>query len=198
MHFEDHPAGGYLLTEGRSGGGDERTDEDLLASGEPAAFGLFYKRRVRDVLGYMMRRTGDPEAAADLTAETFAAAIVARRRFRPDGAPAGAWLFSIARRKLVDYQRRGYADDRARLRLGMERRAPTEDDEALIRVLGDEITLSWLGDLPQDQRVAIQARVLDERSYPDIAGELGTSEAAVRMRVSRGLAALRTRIARSR
>jgi len=67
-----------------------------------------------------------------------------------------------------------------------------------IRVLGDEITLSWLGDLPQDQRVAIQARVLDERSYPDIAGELGTSEAAVRMRVSRGLAALRTRIARSR
>jgi len=68
----------------------------------------------------------------------------------------------------------------------------------LNRMLGDEVTLSLLGDLPQDQRVAIEARVLDERSYPDIAGELGTSEAAVRMRVSRGLAALRTRIARSR
>src|SRR3954469_14372669 len=72
---------------------DAPTDEDLLTSGEPAAFGLFYERRVREVLGYMMRRAGDAEAAADLTAETFAAAIVARPRFRPGGAPASAWLF---------------------------------------------------------------------------------------------------------
>lgn len=198
MRWSHPPTDADLLTTRGVRWGDGRTDEDLLASGEPAAFGLFYKRRVRDVLGYMMRRTGDPEAAADLTAETFAAAIVARRRFRPDGAPAGAWLFAIAHRKLVDYHRRGSADERARRRLGMERRAPAEDDRALIRVLGDEITVSWLADLPQDQRAAIRARVLDERSYPDIAGELGTSEAAVRMRVSRGLAALRVRMGRSR
>ena len=51
------------------------------------------------------------EAAADLTAETFAAAIVARRRFRPGVAPAGAWLLTIAHRKLVDYQRRGFAEE---------------------------------------------------------------------------------------
>lgn len=72
--------------------GVQPTDDDLLVSGEPAAFGVFYERRVREVLGYMMRRTGDPEVAADLTAETFAAAIVARRRFRPGRALAGAWL----------------------------------------------------------------------------------------------------------
>ena len=173
---------------------DQRTDEELLASGEPAAFGLFYRRHVREVLGFMMRRTADPEVAADLTAETFAAAIVARRRFRPSGAPAGAWLFAIARRKLVDYQRRGYADERVRRRLGMERRTLSEDDGALIRLLGEEVTITWLAELPADQRAAIEARVLEERSYPEIAGELGTSEAVVRMRVSRGLAALRTRI----
>src|SRR3954465_11750859 len=63
----------------------------------------------------MMRRTGDPEAAADLTAETFAAAIVARRRFRPGVAPAGAWLLTIAHGKLVDYTRRGVAGDGCRL-----------------------------------------------------------------------------------
>jgi RNA polymerase sigma-70 factor (ECF subfamily) len=76
----------------------------------------------------MMRRTGDAEAAADLTAETFAAAIVARRRFRPGVAPAGAWLFTIAHRKLVDYQRRGFAEERARRRLAMERRPLAEED----------------------------------------------------------------------
>ena len=169
------------------------SDEDLLACGEPAAFGAFYERRVRDVLGYMMRRTGDPEAAADLTAETFAAAIVARGRFRPDGAPAGAWLFAIAHRKLVDYQRRGYADERARRRLGMERRELVEEDAALIRALGEETTIAWLDDLPAEQHAAIRSRVLDERPYPDIAAELGTSQAVVRMRVSRGLATLRAR-----
>src|SRR3954449_7837309 len=131
---------------------DALSDEDLLTSGEAAAFGAFYERRVREVLGYLMRRTGDPEVAADLTSETFAAAIVARRRFRRDGAPAGAWLFAIAHRKLVDYQRRGYADERARRQLGMERRAVGEEDRELIRLLGDEVALGCLAELPAEQR----------------------------------------------
>ena len=177
--------------------GDQLTDEDLLASGEPERFGCFYQRHVREVLGYMMRRTGDPEAAADLTAETFAAAIVARRRFRPGVAPAGAWLLTIAHRKLVDYQRRGFAEERARRRLAMERRPLAEEDTALIRALGEEVLGRWQ-ELPAEQRTAIQARVLDERPYPEIASELGTSETAVRMRVSRGLASLRRRLRNAR
>src|SRR5919206_3470956 len=96
---------------------DQPTDESLLTSGEPAAFGLFYERHVREVLGFMMRRTGEPETAADLTAETFAAAIVARRRFRPDGAPAGAWLFAHAPPQPLGYQRPGGPGERARRRL---------------------------------------------------------------------------------
>jgi RNA polymerase sigma factor (sigma-70 family) len=174
--------------------GEPPTDDDLLVSGEPAAFGLFYKRRVHDVLGYMMRRTGDPEVAADLTAETFAAAIVARRRFRPGGPPAGAWLFAIAHRKLVDYQRRGRADERARRRLDMERRAVAGEDAALIRLLGEETATRWLDELPAEQDAAIRAHVLDDRPYLELAHEYGTSEAAVRMRVSRGLATLRGRV----
>jgi RNA polymerase sigma-70 factor (ECF subfamily) len=189
---------GEILGSKRMRPHDHLTDEELLTSGEPAAFGTFYRRRVRGVLGYMMRRTGDPEAAADLTAETFAAAIVARGRFRADGAPAGAWLFSIAHRKLVDYQRRGSADERARRRLGMERRPIGAEDAALIRLLGDDVTVRELAQLPQDQRTAVEARVLEERSYSDIAQELGTSETVVRMRVSRGLASLRARIRSAR
>ena len=178
--------------------GDQLSDEDLLASGEPEHFGCFYQRHVREVLGYMMRRTGDPESAAALTAETFAAAIVARRRFGPGVSPAGAWLLTIAHRKLVDYQRRGFAEQRARRRLAIERRPLGEEDGALIRALGEEVTLDRWKELPADQRSAIQARVLDERPYPEIASELGTSETAVRMRVSRGLASLRGRLRNAR
>jgi RNA polymerase sigma factor (sigma-70 family) len=167
------------------------TDDALLTSGDPEDFGVFYDRHVRDVLAYMMRRTADPEAAADLTAETFAAAIVARRRYRSSDVPAAGWLFTIAQRRLVDHQRKGYADQRLRRRLGMERRAPGEEDAAMIRLLGDAGQVEWLQMLPGDQRAAVTARVVEERDYADIAAEQGVPETAVRMRVSRGLATLR-------
>lgn len=64
--------------------------------------------------------------------------------------------------------------------------------------LGDDVTVRRLGQFSQDQRAAVEARVLDERSYADIAAQLGTSEAVVRMRVSRGLASLRARMRSSR
>ena len=78
---------------------DESPDEGLLASarGEPAAFGAFYRRHEDGVLGYFLARVGDEEVAADLTAETFAAALASAHRFRPRKTPASAWLFGIAR-----------------------------------------------------------------------------------------------------
>jgi len=90
------------------------TDEALLLSGEPEDFGRFYDRYVRSLLAYFQRRTRDPEVAADLTAETFAAALAARGRFRPRATPASVWLFAIAHHKLMDFHRRGSAEDRMR------------------------------------------------------------------------------------
>ena len=109
-------------------------DDQLLARStrDPAAFGTFYERHERLVLGYLMRRVGDPELAADLAAETFAAALVAARRFRSDGAPASAWLVGIARNVLAGSARRAQVEDRARRRLGMEPIAL--DDELLARI----------------------------------------------------------------
>ena len=46
--------------------------------------------------------------------------------------------------------------------------------------LGDDVIVRRLGQFSQDQRAAVEARVLDERSYADIAAQLGTSEAVVR------------------
>ncbi len=37
-----------------------------------------YVAHARRIAGYLMRATGDAEVAADLTAETFAAALLAR------------------------------------------------------------------------------------------------------------------------
>ncbi len=46
---------------------------------------------------------------------------------------------------------------------------------------------------PVDQREAVLARIVDERSYEELARTLQTSQSVIRQRVSRGLAALRQR-----
>jgi RNA polymerase sigma factor (sigma-70 family) len=167
------------------------TDEELLTSQDPEAFGMFYDRHVRTLLGYFARRTGDPEVAADLTAETFASAIVASHRFRPGGSPAVAWLFTIAQRRLADYHRRGRVEERMRRKLAMERRPVSPEDAAAIRLHADETAHALLAELPPDQRDAVAAHVVEGRGYPELADELHTSETAIRQRVSRGLATLR-------
>jgi RNA polymerase sigma factor (sigma-70 family) len=161
----------------------------------PADIEELYRVHARRIAGYLMRATGDAELAADLTAETFAAALLARERYRADmGAPT-TWLYTIAANKLRDWRRRGYVEDRARLRLEIERPRLSADDVAEFTRLADEVTAdALLDELPDEQRSALRARVLDDRPYGEIAVAEGVSEAAIRQRVSRGLASLRQRI----
>lgn len=61
-----------------------QTDAELLkvARTGPSAFATFYDRYEAPVVAYFARRVGDPELAADLTAEVFAAALMAASRHR--------------------------------------------------------------------------------------------------------------------
>jgi RNA polymerase sigma-70 factor (ECF subfamily) len=170
------------------------TDEALLQSGDLEDFGVFYDRYVRTLLAFFQRRTGNPEIAADLTAETFAAAMVARKRFRPREAGAAAWLFTIAHHKLSDYRRRGRAEGRMRERLGMEPVPVGSEDAELIRWLGEEVAVQIIEELPVEQREAVRAHVLEDRGYAEIARDERVAEATVRKRVSRGLRLLRDRV----
>jgi DNA-directed RNA polymerase specialized sigma24 family protein len=80
---------------------EDATDAELLAAchAQEEPFAVFYRRHERLVAGWLMRRCGRPELAADLLAEVFAAAYVAAPRFRPGPQPAQAWLLGIARHK---------------------------------------------------------------------------------------------------
>lgn len=166
-------------------------DDELLARSrrDPTAFGAFYERHERLVLGYFVRRLRDPELAADLAAETFAAALLAARKFRGDGAPASAWLLGIARHVLLGSLRKSRVEDKARRRLGMQ---PIPLDDELLERIARIDTESLLARLGPDQAAAVRARVLDDEGYGVIAARLRCSESVVRQRVSRGLARLRT------
>jgi RNA polymerase sigma factor (sigma-70 family) len=172
------------------------TDADLLAGARTSrrAFAAFYDRYERPVIGYFMRRTQDPELAADLTAEVFAAAFAAADRYRPTGDTAAPWLFTIAHNTLTSSLRRGRVEEAARRQLGVHA-AIQLDAASTARLERAVVSEAWVLDLlrrlPVDQREAVRARVLEDRSYDDIAQELQTSSLVIRKRVSRGLARLR-------
>lgn len=173
-----------------------QTDGELLkvARANPEAFAEFYDRYEGPVVAYFGRRVRDPELAADLTAEVFAAAFMAASRYRPEQPSAAGWLFTIAHNTLAKSLRRQRVEAFARLRLGI-RDAVTLADDELDRVealTSDTGQLEELLErLPREHADAVRARVLEEQSYPDIASRLHTSELVVRKRVSRGLATLR-------
>ena len=178
---------------------DQLSDEDLLvatAAGSPDAFGMFYERQVAVVLALLRQRTGSAELAADLAAETFAAAPLSCRRFRPDGPSATSWLLGIAQNKLRESARRDRVETRARERLGVPRLAFRDEDLERIEQLADQGqgALALLDQLPQPQRDAVRGRVVDEREYRELAEQLSCSEQLVRQNVSRGLRRLKTRL----
>ena len=164
----------------------------LISARRPDAFALFYRRHAEALLTFFVRRTFDPESAADLTAETFAEAFASRSRFRVLGVEAAGWLYGIARHQLSRYRRRGSVDGRARTRLGMPRREVSDEDYERIEELMDFDRIRGgvadaFEELSEDQRAAVTLRVVDGRSYQEVARILECSQQVARARVSRGL-----------
>jgi RNA polymerase sigma factor (sigma-70 family) len=174
---------------------DRLSDAELLTAtnSTPDAFGLFYERHDDAVLAYLWRRTGDAEVALDLTGEVFAAALDGCARYRPELGPARGWLFGIANKKLAASRRRQALEQAARHKLGVRRLEFTDEmlervEDAVDAAQGEY--LRGLERLKPDERAAVEARVIDERDYSDIAARSDATEAAIRQRVSRGLARL--------
>jgi RNA polymerase sigma-70 factor, ECF subfamily len=163
---------------------------------EPTAFDAFYREHAAGVLRYFARRTLDPEAAADLTAETFARAYQHRGQFRGStDQEAGGWLYTIAQRQLLQYQRRGEVEKKALRRLGIQEPRLSEDEYERIEELAELAKLraaiaSALKQLPPDTRLALTLRVVDDLEYHEIAERLKINEPAARARVSRALRGL--------
>jgi RNA polymerase sigma factor (sigma-70 family) len=176
-------------------------DHELLEASrrDAAAFGVFYERHERRLLAYLLHRTGSGELAADLCAEVFATLLEACRAGRPlPGVPV-AWLFGVANHKFADSVRRRQVDDRARARLQRRAIELTRGQLCEIeRLTQEDGARALLDGLSADQREAVLAHVIHEHAYPQIAQDLCCSEAVVRKRVSRGLAALRLQLERLR
>ena len=172
---------------------DVTTDAQLLraAQTDAGAFRALYDRYAQRIQRFHLARTTSPEAAHDLTAETFARAWLGRGRFRDEaGGSAGPWLYGIARFVLLESVRQGRLERRACERLGIELEPAAVEPEPEWAEELDEA----LDGLPADQREALRLRVVDDLDYTAVARELGTTPGAARVRVHRALTSLRGRL----
>jgi len=169
-----------LMTRGLAG--DAAAHRKLLEvlSGR---FRVFYRNRLRG---------GDPADAEDLVQETLLAIHTRRDSYNPSQ-PVTAWVFAIARYKMIDHFRRTrtrgvsvpvddvdnlFSDDRA------DACDPTHDVAALLQ------------HLPAKQRTAIQLVKLDELSVREAAAKTGMSESDIKVSIHRGLKKLSALVAR--
>ena len=175
-----------------------KTDAELLqaARTDPQAFREFYDRYAVWVRSWFQRQTRSETAALDLTAETFAQAWRSLKRFRDEADGSGApWLFGIARNLLRQYHKHNRIETAARDRLGLPLAfAESEeyervDDRMAATAMGPALQTAVEG-LPSEQRRALELRVVQQLSYDEVAGRLGCSQNAARLRVSRALRTL--------
>jgi RNA polymerase sigma factor (sigma-70 family) len=165
---------------------------------DPDDISRLYRAHAADLLRFFARRTLQPEVAVDLVAETFARAFVMRARYRGrEDREALGWIYGIARHELSEYFRRGAVERRALSRVGVQLEPLTDVDyeriEDVASLRSHQVAIAeGLAALSVEQRQALQLRIVEERSYAELASTLGITEQTARARVSRALRALAT------
>lgn len=164
-------------------------------AGDAEAFGAIFDEFHLSVYRYIAARVQSPADAEDLAAEAFAAAFRAIGSFRWQGAPFEAWLFRIARSKIVDHYRRTGPRGTNPLS-GSEPVAGDETDPAMAIVHGEERghLLAAMRRLSSDQQEVVALRFFADLSVPEVAQIMDRSPGAVRQLQLRALTTLRQRM----
>lgn len=167
-------------------------DERLLieaAKQDPTRFAELYENNFHRVYAFIARRVRDRAEAEDLTAEVFHQALSNLGRFEWRGIPFAAWLLRIAANTLADRWQRAAkmqeipADELELLEAGADQHV---ERRAMLFQLVER--------LPDDQRLVIVRRFVEQKSVKEIAQELGRSEGAVKQLQFRALESLRSKV----
>lgn len=156
---------------------------------DPEALDCFYRAHVDDVIAYFARRCSSPHDVADLTAETFVAAIDAAVRYDPRRGRPIAWLIGIARLVWLRHLRSRATERRAMARISGRRLL----DDSDIQRLEERIDAAQ-----RAKRLAVGFAALTERerevvdlvdgagfTHAEAASALGISGGVLRIRLHR-------------
>jgi RNA polymerase sigma factor (sigma-70 family) len=175
---------------GHPAGPGQRGSRDAVAE-----FERLYRANVDAVTAFFARRSADPQAVADLTADTFVAVITSIATFDPGKGTARAWVFGIARRVYAAHcEARSHQQDKLMRLAGRRVIGPDQVEELLDRIdaerAGRRLVLE-LTALPETDRAAIELVDLAGLRPNEAASVLGIAPGAFRMRLMRARGRLR-------
>ena len=166
------------------------TDERFLveaAQRDPSCFAELYEQNFNRVYAYLAKRVSTREEAQDLTAEVFHQALAGISGFEWRGAPFVAWLLGIATHTLAAHWQR----NPKRQEILAEDLELAGNDASIER---RAMIFQLVETLPEDQRLVIIRRFVEQRSIKEIAQEFSRSEGAIKQLQLRALRNLRTRL----
>lgn len=156
--------------------------------GDKSAFGELVERFQGPVYRFNANMVGDRHAAEDLSQEAFVAAYANLARFDPDRGSFSTWLFTIAKRRCLNW----LAKKKPRV---LEDGVPdSEADKNADPVAREEFMATLdqaLARLTPELRSTFVLREISGLSHRDIAAIENVDEGTVRSRLSRAKAALR-------
>ncbi|WP_406284364.1 RNA polymerase sigma factor [Embleya sp. NBC_00896] len=175
-------------------------ESDLVRIGrDPTAFEAFYRRHFEAVTRFVARRVDDPHTVADLTAESFLAAIGSVRTYRADRGSEVAWLFGVARHVVQAENRRAARERRAAHRSAGRRQLDDDDmarmEERIDAESSARRVYATLAGLPEGERALIELMSVDGLSVTEAAAALGIRPVTARVRLHRARKALSIPIA---
>lgn len=165
---------------------------DKAKGGNKNAFGEIYKIYVKKIYRFIYYLVYDRELAEDLTQLVFLKAWKSLPSFSPERGTLQAYLYTIARNLVIDYQRR-----KKELPLDkVDEPAATFDiDDRVIQAENKRTVSKLLATLDTEERQLIIWRYFEELKFSEIAQILDQTEGNVRVRVHRILKKLKERTA---
>ena len=151
---------------------------------------MLFDRFHDEIYRFATRRIGDPVAGQDAAADTFADAFRGIQKFEQTGAPFEAWLYTIARRRIIDHARARARHDHAALPADEALTSAANGHEA--SVIDAMLLRALIARLPETERDVVELRFMEDLDVEQTALRLGRQPGAVRVAQHRALTKLRT------
>ncbi len=157
---------------------------------DPDALSTLYERYYQGIYRYVYYRVGSATLAEDLTADVFVKMLHGIQSYSLQGVPFSAWLYRIARNRVIDHMRR--QPEKTDLSLE-EARVETmaSGETSLEQALQRDELLKAIQVLTDDQRQVIILKFIEDMDNATIAAVLGKTEGAVKSLQHRALDTLR-------
>jgi RNA polymerase sigma factor (sigma-70 family) len=169
----------------------ETSDSELMRQvrqGRSGALATLFERHHARLYRYCVRMTGDRAASEDLVQDAFMKMLKYKATFRDDSEFV-PWMFGIARNACVGHLRRASVDVVPTEELDRTSEGASEDDHAGEQQA--ELVRRALLALPVERREVLLLSRYEFKTYEEIAGLLGCSALAVRVRAHRAIKQLR-------